>query len=254
MKQEIIANFQQHANTTPAATPGMQVVEQAELSWVDSGLKSDTFNVAFAHRGRSLPLSQIQVLQSYYQKQQAAFCLWVPEDELWPQLEPDLRQAGLRRQAMAVGMGMLSAEVPAIEIDTTGIEAVQTTEDLAAYASVIAANWLPPDEDVQQYYQRASEAYLSANSPSRLFIYRQEGEVIATGELFAVDQQTAGIYGLCTLETHRRKGIATRMMSYIMQQACQSGYEQLILHASEAGLGIYHRLGFRTHTHLYEYA
>ena len=254
MKEQIVNNFRQHATVIPASTEGMQVYQEAGLSWVDSALKSDTFNVAFVSRSQDVSSPEIEKLQSFYRVRQAAFCLWVPEDQFTPELEHCMTYAGLKRQATAVGMGMHCSDVQLGEVKAIGIERVSTAEQLTAYASVIAANWSPPDLDVQHFYRHATPAYLAPNSPSKLFVFRQQGKVIATGELFAVNEQTAGIYGLCTLEEHRQKGIATMMMSYIMQEACQCGFEYLILHASEAGLGIYQRLGFVTHTNLFEYA
>lgn len=253
MKQYIIDNFLEHATAVSALMPGQEVLSKGGLSWVDSGLQSDTFNVAFVRQGATVDSVQLSELQSYYQERNAAFCLWLPEEEQSPALFRALAQHQISRQASALGMGLRMTDYDPKEMEVSEIEAVRTPEQLLEYASVIAANWSPPDQDVLQFYTQASAAYLAPDTASSLFIYRQAGQVVSTIELFAQDEQTAGIYGLSTLEASRRQGIGTKMMSYIMYYAWQAGYENLILHASEAGAGIYQRLGFRTYTHLYEY-
>jgi len=43
------------------------------------------------------------------------------------------------------------------------------------------------------------------------------------------------------------------LMVHVMDFAAKNGFENLILHASEDGLGIYQRLGFQSYTGLYEF-
>lgn len=253
MKNEIVQNFLQHAIAVPAAMVNQEVNSTTGLNWVDSGLKSDTFNVAFVRKGAAVDNARLAELRSFYEMRQAAFCLWLPEDELSPPLFRSLSEQQLSRQASALGMGLRMTDYDPKEVVNPAIERVTTPAQLSEYAGVIAANWSPPDPDVMQFYTQAAAIYLGAASKSQLYVFRQGGQVVSTIELFAENAQTAGIYGLSTLSAYRRQGIGTQMMSYIMYQAWQAGFENLILHASEAGAGIYQRLGFRTYTHLYEY-
>lgn len=253
MKEQIVYNFLQHATAVSKRMEGQEVYTTDGLTWVDSGLKSDTFNIAFVHHAEAVQHNQLAQLQAFYQDRQAAFCIWLPDDEQSPALFQALAERGISRQASALGMGLRMEDYKPTAFSELGIERVRTASQLAEYAGVIASNWSPPDPDVLQFYGSAAAVYLAEDADSTLFIYRHAGKVVATIELFAQDEQTAGIYGLSTLEAYRRQGIGTTLMSFIMHDAWQAGYESLILHASEAGAGIYQRLGFRTFTHLYEY-
>ena len=73
-------------------------------------------------------------------------------------------------------------------------------------------------------------------------------------EIFASDRETIGLYGLATLLSFRGRGIGKALMTYALNLALRNGYQQAVLQASEDGIGIYERLGFREITTFYEYA
>lgn len=249
----IVSNFREHATAIPRVCAGMQVQEGPALVSTDGGGSSDTFNIVFVENASALTQLELAERQAYYAKQKAAFCLWLPEEERSPEVLDLLRAEGLQQQDMAVGMGFSLHDYQLSDERYDNIERVQTAEQMEAYAAVIAANWSPPDQDVLRYYRQATPHYLAAGANSYLFVYRHEQEVVATIELFATDKRTAGIYGLSTKSAFRRRGIGSALMVHVMDFAAKNGFENLILHASEDGLGIYQRLGFQSYTGLYEF-
>ena len=56
---------------------------------------------------------------------------------------------------------------------------------------------------------------------------------------------TAYIMNIYTKPQYRRKGIAARLMGYIIQEAKSRGCGKITLHASDMGRPVYEKLGFK---------
>ncbi len=72
-----------------------------------------------------------------------------------------------------------------------------------------------------------------------------DGEPVATGDLY-ITGDIGGIYNVTTIDSARGRGIGTAMTATLMELARQHGCTDVILHATEAGLPIYEKLGFET--------
>jgi predicted acetyltransferase len=68
--------------------------------------------------------------------------------------------------------------------------------------------------------------------------------VVATGTLF-VGSETVGIYDVATCNAYRRRGIGSAMFQYLLKDAYTCNRRFCVLQASEDGLGIYVKAGFR---------
>jgi GNAT superfamily N-acetyltransferase len=70
-----------------------------------------------------------------------------------------------------------------------------------------------------------------------------DGEPAGTGSLW-VTGRTAGLYNIATLRAARGRGVATAVTSALVATARELGCTEVVLHASDLGLGVYRRLGF----------
>ena len=119
---------------------------------------------------------------------------------------------------------------------------------------MIAANWSPPDKNVNLYYERAVNHYLDSSNGIILLTYYEDGIPKSTVEMFPTDEATIGLYGLATLEDARGQGIGSAMMTKALNIAKDLKYETAVLQATEDGLGIYKKFGFVPYTKYYEFS
>ena len=84
---------------------------------------------------------------------------------------------------------------------------------------------------------------LGDESPFRHYMAWRAHESVATASLF-MDGHTAGIYFVMTTPGSRRLGIGGAITLAALKDARDLGYRVGVLGSSEAGIGMYRRLGF----------
>lgn len=255
MIQLIDHNFERHARFVPQQTPGMEVFRKPGLTYVNSGLSCDTFNILHISDGATLDPAHLERAVQYYRERELAYCIWVNQEHLTGGVEAVFHRLGINRQNEEVGMILdLAAYEPLERENHQLVKDADTPEMLMAYARILAANWNPPDAEVIKFYERTQAVYLDPANVINLLIYYHAGEPVSSLELFPSDRHIAGIYGFATLESYRGRGIGSTLFTFALNRAKALGYQQLILQASEDGLGIYKKFGFKPFTTYYEYA
>lgn len=255
MLSRLSANFQHHIAHIPECTESMQVRHLDSLSFVDSGLSCDTFNIIHIHNGAELTEDELQKALQHFHAQSSEYCIWVTKEGLVAKTQELFAQAGIEQQASEVGMVLdLSEYVLRANEKHPNIQIVENSSSLAEYANVIAANWTPPDQNVLSFYQNSADAWLDPANKMILLVYYAEGQAVSAVELCPSDEATIGLYGFATLEAYRGRGIGTALMTYSLNLAKQLGYKNAILQATEDGIGIYKKMGFKEVTTFYEYA
>jgi GNAT superfamily N-acetyltransferase len=96
--------------------------------------------------------------------------------------------------------------------------------------------------------------HIYANSDDyRLYIGHIDDMPVVTG-ILAIKKPVVGIYYIVTDPEHRRKGYATQMMNFLLNQAKISHCEIALLQASQMGEKVYKKMGFLTCCELLEFA
>jgi ribosomal protein S18 acetylase RimI-like enzyme len=251
----ISKNFQHHIAHIPEQTRHMQVVHLRNLTYVNSGLSCDTFNIIHIHNGAALTEAEMMEAIHHFQYASLDYCIWITQEGLAKETQDLLSKAGVEQQAAEIGMILdLSEYVPRFSEEQHNIQIVDTPSQLEDYASVISENWTPPDQNVLSFYQNSANAWLNPVHKMILLVYYVGEKAVSVVELCPSDKQTIGLYGFATLEAHRGRGIGSALMTYSLNLAQQQGFQHAVLQATEDGIGIYKKMGFKEVTTFYEYA
>jgi hypothetical protein len=145
--------------------------------------------------------------------------------------------------------------IPAMAVD---IERLKNTSLPAGYELARVGSGPESDEWVQvlatgygmpvglaRYF---SPAVFGADSsapdaPLQFFAIRHAGAMVATSMCFLKDG-LAGIYSVSTIPSDRRKGLGEHATAEPLRLAATLGYKVGVLQSSEAGHGVYLKLGF----------
>lgn len=248
-------NFGMHATMIPKKANGMNVHQLENLTFVDSGLSCDTFNIIHITNGLNITRNEITLALDHFKWKSLDHCLWINSENLTEQVQAYLEEHSLSQQGSEMGMSLdLITYEPVDSKKHQNIVEVISQNQLIDYANVIASNWTPPDPNVLEYYQNTAAHYLHKSSGVVLLVYYYEGTPLATVELFPTDHETIGIYGLATLEDARGQGIGSALMTFALKKAKELNYKNVVLQASEDGLGIYQKIGFEAHNQYFEFA
>lgn len=248
-------NLAVHFSWAQRQTRGMRVADNPDLLLTDCGMPCDTFNAAC--RARLSPgnaLDRIRETLAWFGERQHPFSWWVGPGDSPSDLGHLLLGAGLEpaggELAMAAELRCLNVpdQVPA----GLQIRRVTSPSELAEFARINAANWSPPDRHVLRFYELGARALLASESPLWYYLGYVDGAAIATAEL-TVAGGVVGLYNICTLASHRRRGYGTAMTVRPLLDAAAAGHGTAILQAAPDGVGVYRRVGFRTFGEITEY-
>jgi len=114
-----------------------------------------------------------------------------------------------------------------------------------------------PDDENAESLKKTLREYFSKAIPSGEFIAwlaEYEGKVVGTGGMVVwelparyggLESGKAGyVLNMYTVPEARRKGVCTRLLNELLEEARSMGLKYLHLHASEDGKSIYKKAGF----------
>ena len=248
-------NFNLHVTLVPEQVPGMQVNRLAGLVYVDSGLSCDTFNIIHITDSRLFSEQDFRTAIAHFKNKNFAYCTWINQENLTAEVQDIFQRMNIVEQNTEEGMILDLSKYGIVDNPLhANIHLAKTKEHIKDFAEVIALNWTPPDENIRKYFSLTADTYLTGQQEIMMAVYYQDNQPVSVIELFGPGKETIGLYSLATRSTYRGKGIGTAVMTIALNLAKNRGYKNVILQASEDGIGIYTKLGFRVITKFYEYA
>tara|TARA_B100001248_G_scaffold261982_1_gene255378 strand:- start:7926 stop:8885 length:960 start_codon:yes stop_codon:yes gene_type:complete len=129
----------------------------------------------------------------------------------------------------------------------SSIKEINTQEDFEQWLSVFREGFIPPknsdlEADIRPLLAHGTHPQ-ATQGPHFYLLYDQE--VPAACGLMVLGECTVGIYHVATHPDHRRKGLATRLMTTMLTRAKEAGYQEASLIAgSRASQKLYENMGF----------
>lgn len=232
-------NFVVHASWLHRRTEGMRCIEASDVVLTDSGMHSDTFNIACRARfdsGRAH--ARIRESIEFFETVGIPFSWWVGPADRPERIGTLLTDCGLREAESELAMAVELAYLPDEEaVDGLTVTQVREQDSLRTFARVLG------DPVGVAFYEQTGPALLAADSPIRLYLGLLDGVPAATSEL-TLGGGIAGIYNVSTRPEFRRRGIGTAMTLAALNAARAEGMAYAALQASPEGQGLYARLGF----------
>lgn len=257
-REELLAAMEQnmvvHMSYFQTLHPAMRVELRDDLIVVDSGLPCDTFNfICRARLSETDAPRRIQEIVRYFQQVSRPFSWWVGACDRPVTLPKLLANAGLSATESEVGMVMDLTQLPAIATHPSElrVDRVSSESQLADFASVIAANWEPPDRNAHAFYENVSTLALSVDCPMHFYVGYVGDRPVSSSELCIGG--VAGLYSIATVVSERGKGYGTALTLRALYDARKQGISVATLQASAEGQNLYTRIGFTPTCHFTEF-
>jgi GrpB-like predicted nucleotidyltransferase (UPF0157 family)/GNAT superfamily N-acetyltransferase len=208
---------------------------------VNSGLMDDTFNyvleVDFSKDDAS---KKIQEVMQCFSADKLPFSWWISPYDQPDDLAARLEHAGLINAENNVGMYIdLDNWQPSVNKNNLKIIKVADKQGLNDFANILVNNQTAFD----QYYEWVAEIY-TLDDPIEFYVGYINDQPVTRGQLvyFA---QVAGIHNISTAIDERSKGYGSAMEQFLLQRAKKQGFHIAVLQASEEGLFLYLKQGFK---------
>jgi len=255
---EILADFSEQALVTAieanlhetipdmfAKLPQADFHDDPDLTWFTTDIAHPLFNgVLHAQLTADVP-RRIENVKQHFQGKQLPMLWWTG---------PSTQPADLGKLLQAQGW-IYFDDAPGMAIDLRSldnspaqanlhIKKVATEEDFNEWIQPIAKAFEFPKEGIEPYVTTFHKLSLDEHCRWHHYIGALDGKTVGGSSLF-LGAGVAGVYNVATLPKARKQGVGTALTLAALQDARKMGYSIGILQATEMGLGIYRRLGFK---------
>lgn len=235
-----------------ASSPTGIVTEQPDRILFEEGVRSRWVNgVLYAGFTSENMVDKVEDVVAYFRKKGLPITWYVGPSSTPSTLGEHLEMRGftsdwaLRGMALELG-AVLRKETPA----GLEIQAVQSPESLQTCTDIAAKSY-GFDETASRLFKKT---YLNfGSSPHKRWFRGTMRDEPVAASLLVLHGGLAVVWLVATLPEERGKGIGTAMTLEMLLLAKELGYDYAVLQASESGLPVYERLGFKEYCRVKEY-
>ncbi|MCH8814539.1 MAG: GNAT family N-acetyltransferase [Chloroflexi bacterium] len=221
-----------------SAIDGGEVHDLNGMLMALTGGRQEWCNVAFVTARLESPMKTIETVLRFFDDHQQPFIMRVREG-LDPTAEEVAEILGIRYSDTIPGMALSPLTPPDETLPGLEIRTVADQATLNDHMTISAESFsIDPD-------QLAIVTPLKLTRQPGWFIYVGyiDHEPVTSSSLL-VSGDTAGVYWVGTIATHRRRGLGEAMTWHALREGAKRGASVGVLQASRVGKPIYERMGF----------
>ena len=229
--------------------PGCEVHEDRGVTWFATGLPDPLFNGVMTARLADEEVDRrIDDLITEFHRRGLPLEWTVGSSTVPQDLGTNLRRKGLPHRLVVPGMALNLASLPDEPLPRgLTIRPADEPRDLEACVRIAASTFRIDETLVPRLVDIERGMPADHRDNTVAFLGRIAGKPVATSMLFT-SAGVAGLYFVGTLPAARGRGIARAMTVHAMREGRERGYRVGTLQATEMGLPVYRRLGFREHS------
>ncbi|GCE13483.1 GNAT family N-acetyltransferase [Tengunoibacter tsumagoiensis] len=253
----IEANFTEEMACFARNLPGAILHDEPEITWffLNPTGPNGVLHAQFETSDPEMLTMRITKLLTSFQEQQASGLNW----RVTPNTKPELLTSLLQQNGFAhretqtcMILSASSITTPATLPPGLQIREVRTLAELQQKCDIEQIGFEASNEVREQYYQAYTGTGIGPDSHFHHYIAWLHEEPVAVSALL-LHRGVAGIYGITTLPTYRRQGIANALTLYTVQEAQRLGYQFVTLSPTKMSHALYRRLGFTDYCQFHHY-
>lgn len=236
-----------------ARLPGATLHDDADSTWVDSGIASATLNSVVRARFTSDAAdARIEAILAHFKQRNLPFTWHVGPTTQPPNLGQTLLTHGMTHSEDEPGMAVELAHIHEQFSTPDGLTIQEVRDERGLHDWVCV--WLgpAPEKTRKLHFAALLNRGLGDGLPWRYYVGYLDGKPAATSELF-IGAGVAAVHYVVTLRELRRRGIGAAMTRHVLRAARDQGYRVAVLTASPDGHGAYQRLGFQDYCWFHRY-
>jgi len=195
---------------------------------------------------KDIAIETIQDIFNYYKEQKLPF-VWMTGPLSKPK---EIVELVRKQQKVNIvdypGMAYNLNFLPETRMKLEDFEIVKA-EDKKAYIDFmnVIEDFIEGEEWKEKIFHFLDNQYaLHSSNETSVFVGYHKGDPVSSSAVH-YSQGVAGLYWIVTKKHARKKGYGTAMTYAPMYEAKNRGYEVIILHASEMGVHVYSKIGFK---------
>lgn len=211
---------------------------------IDSGLESDMFNIICA--SSDITENGIEACIEHFQERGLPFCCWVGFDQDSELLKSTLNDHQLfpseEELMMLAKTEQVNWESQSQELN---IERVQKREHIEHLIEVICGVVNNSEHQAMRtFFSKAGVHLINPQSDLKFFLGYVDNQPVACSSVF-FSQGVASIFDVMVSHSQRGRGLGKAMTLAAMKEGADSGYQELLLTATDGAKYLYEKLGFK---------
>ena len=236
---------------------GMEVVKINNIFLSNSNLRSDTFNTAIGGNVKEDNFNKYaKEVRDYFTDKNLPMAWWCGPSSLIGKDNQILLELGFVNEEMDVCMAAdlenISTGFLSENSDLDIREAVSKAQ-IRDFSYALASVFEPFDDNIMKFYETIASKTLKTSERMKLYVGYYKDKPV-TSACCCFDGSTAGVYDIATVPSFRGRGFGSYMTYHTLLESKKNGYKIAVLGASEDGLNIYNRLGFKNLGNFYVYS